>query len=284
MTDLTRPRDPHGPGTPSGQIADSLWTDIQAGHLAPGAQLPSERQLVATYGVARNTARAAIRHLIDAGLVAAEHGRGVFVRKDTLDGGLRMGLDQYTAASEESFQAEVSRLGGEAGLIDLGVERVTPPAEVAERLAVRGDRKSVVRRRTITMVSAARLQYETAYIPWEVAKGTDLARAGALWPWQRYELLEQKNHRPTRVREEVAARMPTPSETAELHLPDGVAVLELRHTSFASSDEALEVTERIMRGDAFRLDYWAPLPVATTRGVRVAETDDDIGERVASSD
>src|SRR5690625_3992670 len=136
MTDLTRPRDPHGPGTPSGQIADSLWTDIQAGHLAPGAQLPSERQLVATYGVARNTARAAIRHLIDAGLVAAEHGRGVFVRKDTLDGGLRMGLDQYTAASEESFQAADARPRGEAGVIDPGDERATRLGGSTERQVV----------------------------------------------------------------------------------------------------------------------------------------------------
>ena len=281
-TDLARSRDPHGPGTASGQIADSLWTDIQSGRLGPGAKLPSERELVATYGVARNTARAAIRHLIDAGLVVAEHGRGVFVRTDTLDGGLRMGLDQYTAAAEESFQAEVSRLGGDAVLVDLGVERVTPPAEVAERLAVRGDRKSVVRRCSITVVGSARLQYEAAYIPWELAKGTDLARAGALWPWQRYELFEEKSLRPARVREEVFARMPTPSETAELNVPDGVAVLELRHTSFALAAHALEVTERIMRGDSFRLDYWAPLPVATDRREQMAETDDDWARETSS--
>ena len=45
----------------SRRIADDLRHLIESGELAPGAQLPSERQLAATYGTARNTAREAIR-------------------------------------------------------------------------------------------------------------------------------------------------------------------------------------------------------------------------------
>ncbi|HYB47734.1 MAG TPA: GntR family transcriptional regulator, partial [Streptosporangiaceae bacterium] len=62
------------------QIADHLRAVIGRGRLAEGDQLPSEAQLMAHYGVARMTARNALRLLQDEGLITAEHGRGVYVR------------------------------------------------------------------------------------------------------------------------------------------------------------------------------------------------------------
>src|SRR5260370_10166873 len=62
------------------QIADHLRAVIAQGRLGPGDQLPSEAQLMAHYGVARMTARNALRLLQNEGLITAEHGRGVYVR------------------------------------------------------------------------------------------------------------------------------------------------------------------------------------------------------------
>src|SRR5262249_32538327 len=62
------------------QIADHLRTAIAQGRLGAGGQLPSEAQMMAHYGVARMTARNALRLLQDEGLITAEHGRGVYVR------------------------------------------------------------------------------------------------------------------------------------------------------------------------------------------------------------
>ena len=62
------------------QIADHLRAAIAQGRLREGDQLPSEAQLMAHYGVARMTARNALRLLQDQGLITAEHGRGVYVR------------------------------------------------------------------------------------------------------------------------------------------------------------------------------------------------------------
>ena len=62
------------------QIADHLRAAIARERLGPGDQLPSEAQLMAHYGVARMTARNALRLLQDEGLITAEHGRGVYVR------------------------------------------------------------------------------------------------------------------------------------------------------------------------------------------------------------
>ena len=65
--------------TPSRAIARTLRQQITRGDFTTGDVLPSERELVATYAVARNTVRDAIRLLTVEGLVTPRHGRGVFV-------------------------------------------------------------------------------------------------------------------------------------------------------------------------------------------------------------
>ena len=55
--------------------------EIERATAEPGAQLPSESQLMAEYDVSRVTARRALGVLVTDGLVVAEHGRGRFVRR-----------------------------------------------------------------------------------------------------------------------------------------------------------------------------------------------------------
>src|SRR5256886_15903370 len=52
---------------------------IRAGDFAPGDRLPSERELVETFGVSRVSVREAIRSLEALGLVRVFQGRGAFV-------------------------------------------------------------------------------------------------------------------------------------------------------------------------------------------------------------
>jgi DNA-binding GntR family transcriptional regulator len=52
---------------------------ITSGELAPGAQLPAERELAAEYGVSYDTIRRASALLRERGLIETVHGRGTFV-------------------------------------------------------------------------------------------------------------------------------------------------------------------------------------------------------------
>ncbi|WP_242900669.1 GntR family transcriptional regulator [Actinomadura terrae] len=63
-------------------IAADLRHQITTGHLAPGDMLPSEAQLKKRYGVARYTARRALRSLEEADLITCVHGKGRYVRQD----------------------------------------------------------------------------------------------------------------------------------------------------------------------------------------------------------
>ena len=64
------------------QLAAILRTRIQSGDLPPGRVLPSEATLMQQFGIARETARKAVRVLRDEGIVHIVQGRGAYVRDD----------------------------------------------------------------------------------------------------------------------------------------------------------------------------------------------------------
>lgn len=61
------------------QIAAILRQAIKRGDYPPGRQIPSETRLMQEHGVARLTARKAVRVLVDEGLVEVVTGRGAYV-------------------------------------------------------------------------------------------------------------------------------------------------------------------------------------------------------------
>ncbi|TDC01861.1 GntR family transcriptional regulator [Micromonospora fluostatini] len=63
------------------ELAGLLRDRIASGELRPGQRLPSETTLAQTHGVARMTAREALRMLRAEGLAAAVRGYGIVVRE-----------------------------------------------------------------------------------------------------------------------------------------------------------------------------------------------------------
>src|SRR5260370_32623643 len=68
------------PRPPYRQIADQLRAAIYAQELPPGAQLPSERELVQRFGTAPQTVRQALNVLKGEGLIIGRPARAAFVR------------------------------------------------------------------------------------------------------------------------------------------------------------------------------------------------------------
>lgn len=68
-------------GRSAARVLEGVRQRIDGGELAAGARLPTERELAALFGVARNTVRQALDRLESDGLLVRQVGRGTFVRE-----------------------------------------------------------------------------------------------------------------------------------------------------------------------------------------------------------
>lgn len=91
------------PRPASVQIADDLRSRIERGEFAPGAKLPSIRDLATEYGVASMTAQGALQRLRDERRVYSS-GRGHFVGEGSA------GNSQDLAKRLEEVESEVREL------------------------------------------------------------------------------------------------------------------------------------------------------------------------------
>ncbi|MGW1677737.1 GntR family transcriptional regulator [Saccharopolyspora sp. NPDC002376] len=259
---MTRENDHESGQLPSRRVAHELRHAITSGAYAAGDKLPSERALAEEHGVARNTAREAVRLLIEEGLATAQHGRGVFVRgKRRL---LRFGSERYSHRLRNEtglspYRAEVAKQGRTARVDCTSITRGAPPAEVAERLGLDTEADTVVRRENWYFADDEPVQMGVTYIPWGVADGSVLADSAKLGKGSLYARFEEQGHSISRVREEISSRMPSPDELRGLAIPDGVPVIEVLHTGIDNRGTAFEVTRFVMRADITGLDYNMPV-------------------------
>ena len=68
------------------EVLDRLLVRIRAGEFPPGAQLPSERELMDAYGVGRPSIREALQQLERAGIIGISHGERARVLLPTAQG------------------------------------------------------------------------------------------------------------------------------------------------------------------------------------------------------
>lgn len=107
------------------QLVQALRAQLRSGALKPGDQLPSERDLMETYHISRNTVRQAIEVLEHEGQLERIHGRGTFVGSAKL----KLGLMRLT-----SFSEDMRERGMEPSSRLIQCDVTTPPAAIAEQL------------------------------------------------------------------------------------------------------------------------------------------------------
>ncbi len=96
----------------SEEVRRQIEDAIKGGDFGPGERLPSERELVETFGVSRVSVREAIRSLEAIGLVRVYQGRGAFVNDR------RSGLGEPMARWLDLHRDEVLELLGVRGALD----------------------------------------------------------------------------------------------------------------------------------------------------------------------
>lgn len=110
----------NGPVPKHEQLSDAL-ADLARTELGPGAAIPSERELMASYAVSRATVRKAIENLVVAGLLTRAHGKGTFVARPRVESSLHLA----------SFSQDMRSRGLTPSTRLMRVDEERPPADVA---------------------------------------------------------------------------------------------------------------------------------------------------------
>lgn len=102
--------DPDDARPPYQQIADALRTQIGAGEIGPGEQLPAISTLVSEYEVSVGTARSAMNVLRDEGLIVTRHGKGSYVRTRPREGAGVPDADEAIEDLHHKFESLAERV------------------------------------------------------------------------------------------------------------------------------------------------------------------------------
>lgn len=249
---------------PFRKIAQELRDDILSGRLEPGKQLPSENELAEHHNTTRTTVRKAIALLRSEGLVVSEQGRGAFVRPRPHVKMLLTGAN-YRARRDSgvsNFNAEARAQGQQARQQILGVEEALAPAEIAERLNLTAGTPVIVRRR-LFVIDDEPTQFCDGYYPADLFRKTPVAgprpiRGGV------HAVIEDPDG-PIRAKvakfvEDLDVRLPVPSESRALKIPEGVPVVRVLRTAYDSEGRALEVLDSLIPTDRYSFQYVIDVP------------------------
>jgi len=240
------------------QIADILRQEIQSGALAPGARLPSERELIDDFGSARGTVRQAIALLKSEGLVVTEHGRGGFVRARPPV--RRLASNRFARsqrkAGRAAFLAEAEAAGAKPSVDSLHVAKGEADERVAGWLGVSPGDPVLIRQRRY-LLDEQPVEFATSYVPWDIAEGTQMTEEDT-GPGGIYARIEEHAHPLKRFSEDVRSRMPTPDEVKTLRLGPGVPVFVLLRQAHDTKGRVVEACDTVMAGDRFVLSYELP--------------------------
>lgn len=129
------------------EVLDRLMKRIRSGDIPPGAQLPSERELMEEYGVGRPAVREALQTLERSGIVEIAHGERARVVVPTaarLIGQVAGGAMHLLRSQPDSLEhLKDARLFLETGMARLAAERATAADIARLREAVARHRASL---------------------------------------------------------------------------------------------------------------------------------------------
>jgi GntR family transcriptional regulator len=137
------------------RIEADLRDRIQGGGLAPGAQVATEPELMAEYGVSRATVRQALSGLVAEGLLEIRRGLGTYVSSRRFE---------HTIGGFYSFSREIEAHGLTPGTKVLDLRLQPAPDDVADALGIVVG-TTVVALRRLRMAGPDPLVVETSDLP-----------------------------------------------------------------------------------------------------------------------
>ncbi len=222
------------------QVQLVIAEHIAAGRLAPGQQLPSERQLCDRFEISRVTARRALAALVDDGLIEASPGKGWFVSDGYLS-------EPPNALQSFTMLARARGLEPTARVLSHEVRDAT--MDEAEGLQI-APGSSVLELERVRLLDGVPVAVHRCLIP--------LARCPALADADYSEasvydiLLAKARIAPTLADCTLEATTAGPVIAPLLDLDEDAPVLVSRTTTFDDAGHPIETSRIVYRGDRYR--------------------------------
>jgi len=204
--------------------------------MTPGSPAPSERELVAQFGVARMTVRQAMDALVVEGLLERIPGKGTFVARP-----------RRTASTITSYTEEMARRGMLAESVTILARREQAGPGVARALNItEGD--PVIHWKRLRRADGAPMCIEDAFLNEILLPG--FLQGGM--PTSLYDALDARGLRPTWAEDSINADLAQSDEPTHLEIEPGAPVMRWSRRALAG-DKVVSVARSVYRADRFTL-------------------------------
>lgn len=233
-------------------VAAKIRRDVEAGMWPAERPIPGIEKLRERYGVARETAHRAVKHLVAEGLLYSEGRRGTFIRPAPPEPTIVR--DRYAYRDEIGYffdrNAQDWRGVGPAAQ-EVGV----PPTDVADLLGVPHGEHVMIRDRAVGPPNADHPhQLATSYLPMRLVGDLPILGAAQTGPGGIYDRIEEHLGAPIEWSETIGARPANDTEQLRLRIGGGLPVLVVTRVSRVSG-LVVEVNQTRMSADRFAVSY-----------------------------
>lgn len=236
------------------RIAATFRSEILSGGLSPGDQLPTEQQITARFGVARQTVRAGLSALVIEGLIVARRPHGYFVRQRQ-----HMTYRPQQKSQPRPAMPQMDRIAQQIAdegrtpshIIEVSLIEATP--DLAQRLQI--DRAAiVVARRRIRFINGEPTYINDSHFPLDLVKDSEIMLPAYL-PRGSNQILAELGHQQDHAIDEIFVRMPTPTEMYRLDLGPGTPVAVHYDTGYTATGQPVQCAINILPGDRHKIVF-----------------------------
>ena len=223
------------------QLAETLRAAINSGVYGVGSKLPTESELCEQYDVSRSVVRQALQSLVHDNLIGTERGRGAFVLERKVPIAMVQQLDPLLESMAKAGFKLTTRV--------LKLERITPPAYIAEKI---GETEAVFLER-LRYADGVVFLVVRNYLPY--SRFPDLLRSTELESVSLYRYLASHYDAvaTTGKRQVELARLDDETIAAHLHVELNSYVLFNREVTYDQNKQVLEYYESWHHPDRTRL-------------------------------
>jgi GntR family transcriptional regulator len=213
------------------QLQELILKDIENGNLLPGAMIPTEQQLVQSYGVSIGTVKKAILNLVNQGYLYRIQGKGTFVTGTILR---RESLRYYRLL--DNFESQESNLS----VKPLGIRKLSGFVPANRYLKIRADQPLFELKR-IFLMDGTPAVFSISYLPQSLFKKLSDYPSVEFEKKPLYVTIEENYGIPTiSNRELIGACFPGTEAASVLAIPESQPVLYLEMLAFTYRNRPYE--------------------------------------------